>query len=56
MHPHLITEGFQIAYNALCKFLIEFRKELPIERNLLVEVAQTALRTKLELKLANHIT
>jgi T-complex protein 1 subunit zeta len=56
MHPHLITEGFQIAYNALCKFLIEFRKELPIERNLLVEVAQTALRTKLEIKLANHIT
>jgi T-complex protein 1 subunit zeta len=52
----LITEGFQTAYDALVKLLNEFKRSLPIDRNLLIEVARTALRTKLDQKVANHIT
>lgn len=33
-----------------------FKKSTAIERDLLIEVARTSLRTKLELKLADHIT
>lgn len=52
----MITEGFQTAYDALVKLLHEFKQTQPIDRNLLIEVARTALRTKLDQKLADHIT
>lgn len=51
-----MTEGFQIAYDELIKLLHEFKRTLTIDRNLLIEVARTALRTKLDQKLADHIT
>lgn len=52
----MITSGFSIAYNATMKFLDEFKRTIPVERGLLVDVARTALRTKLHEKLADHIT
>lgn len=56
VHPHWITEGFQTAYDALIKLLDEFKQTPPVDRNLLIDVARTALRTKLDQKLADHIT
>lgn len=56
VHPHFITEGFNIAYNKTLELLEKFKKPVKIERDLLVEVARTSLRTKLHQKLADHIT
>lgn len=38
------------------ELLEKFKKPVKIERDLLIEVARTALRTKLHQKLADHIT
>jgi len=56
VHPHLITEGLTIAYEKVLEFLDEFKKPVTIERDLLIEVARTSLRTKLDQALADHIT
>ena len=55
VHPHLITEGFQLAYDALVKLLHECKQSPPADRNLLFEVARTAVRTKLDQGLADHV-
>ncbi|UMM22154.1 hypothetical protein L5515_003514 [Caenorhabditis briggsae] len=56
LHPRLVTEGFEWANAKTLEFLEKFKKEAPVERDLLVEVCRTALRTKLHQKLADHIT
>ncbi|CAO4369088.1 unnamed protein product [Caenorhabditis nigoni] len=56
LHPRLVTEGFEWANTKTLEFLEKFKKEAPVERDLLVEVCRTALRTKLHQKLADHIT
>ncbi|CAD5218355.1 unnamed protein product [Bursaphelenchus okinawaensis] len=56
VHPRLLTEGFKIAHNASLEFLNKFKVQNKIDRALLIEVARTALRTKLNTKLADHIT
>ncbi|EFO86591.1 CRE-CCT-6 protein [Caenorhabditis remanei] len=56
LHPRLVTEGFEWANTKTLEFLEKFKKEVPVERDLLVEVCRTALRTKLHQKLADHIT
>jgi T-complex protein 1 subunit zeta len=56
VHPRLITEGFKLAHEHLSKFIEKFKVSKPVDRALLIEVAQTALRTKLHSKLADHIT
>lgn len=56
VHPRLITEGFKLAHYRALKFLESFKVTKPVDRALLIEVAQTALRTKLNSKLADHIT
>ncbi|CAI2348135.1 unnamed protein product [Caenorhabditis sp. 36 PRJEB53466] len=56
LHPRIVTEGFEWANTKTLAFLEKFKKELPVERDLLVEVCRTALRTKLHQKLADHIT
>lgn len=55
VHPHLITEGFQLAYDALVKLLHECKQSPLADRNLLFEVARTAVRTKLDQGLADHV-
>lgn len=40
----------------MVKLLHEIKQTTPIDRNLLIEVERTALRTKLDQKLADHIT
>ncbi|VDL66606.1 unnamed protein product [Nippostrongylus brasiliensis] len=56
VHPRLITEGFEWANAKTLELLEKFKQEVPIDRNILIEVARTSLRTKLHHKLADHIT
>ncbi|KJH49089.1 putative T-complex protein 1, zeta subunit [Dictyocaulus viviparus] len=56
VHPRLITEGFEWANTRVLELLDKFKQEVTVDRNLLIEVARTSLRTKLHHKLADHIT
>lgn len=56
VHPRLVTEGFEIANVNTLKLLESFKVSPKIDRNLLIEVARTSLRTKLNERLADHIT
>ncbi|OZC07873.1 hypothetical protein X798_05085 [Onchocerca flexuosa] len=56
VHPRLITEGFEYASKKTLEFLENFKQTPKIDRELLIEVARTSLRTKLSQKLADHIT
>ncbi|KAI6186958.1 Chaperonin Cpn60 TCP-1 domain containing protein [Aphelenchoides besseyi] len=55
VHPRLITEGFKAAHSRVLKFIENFKVSKNVDRALLIEVAQTALRTKLEAKIADKI-
>ncbi|MFH4982771.1 hypothetical protein AB6A40_009480 [Gnathostoma spinigerum] len=56
LHPRLITEGFEIANEKTLQLLETFKQTPKINRELLIEVTRTSLRTKLHEKLADHIT
>ncbi|VDM45403.1 unnamed protein product [Toxocara canis] len=56
VHPRLITEGFDIANAKTLELLESFKVAPKIDRALLVDVARTSLRTKLNERLADHIT
>uniref|UniRef100_A0A915AMI4 T-complex protein 1 subunit zeta n=1 Tax=Parascaris univalens TaxID=6257 RepID=A0A915AMI4_PARUN len=56
VHPRLITEGFEIANTKALELLESFKVTPQIDRPLLIDVARTSLRTKLNEKLADHIT
>ncbi|EYC42007.1 hypothetical protein Y032_0547g3269 [Ancylostoma ceylanicum] len=56
VHPRLITEGFEWANARTLELLEKFKQEVVVDRNVLIEVARTSLRTKLHHKLADHIT
>jgi len=55
LHPHILTEGYRIAHAKTLDFLDKFKEEISVDRNVLIEVAQTALRTKVHQKLADHL-
>ncbi|VDD79622.1 unnamed protein product [Mesocestoides corti] len=58
LHPRLVTEGFDLAREKCLEVLdeckIEISPEMP-ERDTLLAVAGTSLRTKLHADLANHL-
>lgn len=58
LHPRLVTEGFDLAREKCMEILdeckIEVSSEMP-EREILLAVAGTSLRTKLHPDLANHL-
>ncbi|CAG8509890.1 933_t:CDS:10 [Gigaspora rosea] len=56
LHPRIITEGFDLARNEALEFLNKFKTERPIDRELLVNVARTSLRTKVHTALADTLT
>lgn len=57
LHPRVITEGFDLARDRVLTFLDGFKVAAPDpDRELLMNVARTALRTKLEPQLADGIT
>jgi T-complex protein 1 subunit zeta len=56
LHPRLITDGFDKAKDIALKVLDDMKYTGKLDRALLIQVARTALRTKLHEKLADHIT
>lgn len=56
LHPRVITEGFEMAKKEALEFLDKFRVEKKMERELLLNVARTSLRTKVRQELADILT
>merc|ERR1712100_324288 len=56
VHPRLIAEGFDIAKALTIHFLDKFKQEVEVDRELLINVARTALRTKVHEELADCLT
>lgn len=47
LHPRVVTDGFEVAKVEALKFLDSFRRSPEkVDRDLLVQVARTSLRTK----------
>ncbi|KAJ1831309.1 T-complex protein 1 subunit zeta, partial [Coemansia sp. RSA 2703] len=56
VHPRVITDGFDAAKREALAFLDQFRRQMPMDREVLCSVARTALRTKLQAELADQMT
>jgi len=57
LHPRVITDGFDIARDAVVKFLDEFKVSANVQdRELLTCIASTSLHTKLDHELASKMT
>ncbi len=57
LHPRVLVEGFEAAREETLAFLDKFKKpQEKIDRDLLVAVARTSLRTKVNIELADHLT
>lgn len=56
LHPRIVTEGFEIARAQALKVLDSIQRPIEINRQNLLEVARTSLRTKLHHSLADLIT
>ncbi|KAI8925700.1 chaperonin Cpn60/TCP-1 family [Entophlyctis helioformis] len=56
VHPRVITEGFEVAKREALNFLEKFKVPSTIERETLISVARTSLRTKVRQELADSLT
>lgn len=56
LHPRLATEGFDMAKKRALEVLDEVKVETNMDRDVLVNVARTSLRTKVPKDLADHLT
>lgn len=56
LHPRLATEGFELAKKRALEVLDEIKVENTMERDILINVARTSLRTKVPKELADHLT
>ncbi|KAJ3412005.1 T-complex protein 1 subunit zeta [Chytridiales sp. JEL 0842] len=56
LHPRVVTEGFELAKKESLIFLETFKQKKDIDRELLINVARTALRTKLRAEVADNLT
>merc|ERR1712057_66002 len=56
VHPRLIAEGFDIAKELTIAFLETFKVDKEVDRELLINVARTSLRTKVHQELADLLT
>ncbi|XP_044738190.1 T-complex protein 1 subunit zeta [Chrysoperla carnea] len=56
LHPRIITEGFDKARQKTMEILDKFKIPIEINRDQLLDVARTALRTKVHQKLADVLT
>ncbi|KAJ3123940.1 T-complex protein 1 subunit zeta [Nowakowskiella sp. JEL0407] len=55
LHPRVITEGFEIAKKEALEFLETFKVKKSVDRELLINVARTSLRTKVRQDLADSL-
>ncbi|XP_050410078.1 T-complex protein 1 subunit zeta [Patella vulgata] len=56
LHPRLITEGFELARNKALEVLDEVKISKEMDRDALIQVARTSLRTKVHQDLADLLT
>jgi len=56
LHPRLAVEGFEMAKTKSLEVLEEVKVESSMERDTLINVARTSLRTKTPKDLADHLT
>ena len=56
LHPRLVTEGFDIAKAKAMEVLEQIRVKTDIDRDVLINVARTSLRTKVQEELADVLT
>jgi len=56
LHPRLAAEGFDMAKKRALEVLEEIKVESKLDRDTLVNVARTSLRTKVPKELADHLT
>ncbi len=56
LHPRLVADGFDIAKTEALRVLETMRLPRPIDRDALIAVARTSLRTKLPQKIADMLT
>jgi T-complex protein 1 subunit zeta len=55
VHPRVLVEGMELAKGEALKFLEEFKIEKEPTRELLVQVTQTSLNTKIHPSIANPL-
>merc|ERR1711962_507586 len=56
LHPRLVTEGFEMAKNKTLEVLDKVKGESMMDRDTLINVARTSLRTKTPKELADNLT
>ena len=59
LHPRMLTEGFEVAKDMVLEFLDSFKERKPnihAERETLMDVVKTSLRTKLSSELADKMS
>lgn len=56
LHPRIVTEGFDIAKSKALEVLDEIKMESEMDRDMLINVARTSLRTKVHPELADVLT
>lgn len=56
LHPRLVTEGFDLAKTKALEVLENIKVQSKIDRDVLINVARTSLRTKLSKDIADHLT
>ncbi|KAK3084879.1 hypothetical protein FSP39_020679 [Pinctada imbricata] len=56
LHPRLITEGFDLAKAKALQVLEECKVSREVDRDMLIQVARTSLRTKVHAELADLLT
>ncbi|RKO87992.1 chaperonin Cpn60/TCP-1 family [Blyttiomyces helicus] len=56
LHPRIVTEGFELAKQEALKFLESFKVERTMDRETLLSVGRTSLRTKVRQEVADNLT
>ena len=56
LHPRLITEGFELARDKALEVLDGIKVKREVDRDTLIQVSRTSLRTKVYQELADLLT
>lgn len=56
MHPRIVTEGFEAAKEKALQVLEQVKITKDMDREMLLDVARTSLRTKVHAELADVLT
>jgi len=56
LHPRILVEGFDLAKNKALEVLESCKVQCNVDREVLLQVASSSLKTKLTEELADHLT